>query len=266
MKKLFLTTALLALFANFSIAQDRIPTADFTRIEVRNAFRVLLIPSDKNEVVFPENFEFPVVQPSMFSGHTTLTPTDLVSVRGNTLTIGYSETHQNLWHRRANKNTRRVGEQEIVIYFKSLESLSLSGATSARSDNPIVSNSFRLSLSGASNARLELIAERLALSLSGASNARLELVTDRLTTGMSGSSRATLSGGANEHRLSASGSSRADLENLKTRQTNVSISGSSSARILTQTLTGGASGSSSVRGIWSENNVKTSGSSSVRHQ
>ena len=247
MKKLFLTTALLVLAFGLT-AQTRIATADFNGIRVTNAFNVLLVPSDKNEVVFPENFEFPEVQPRVGRPHQRLTANDLVSVSGNTLTIGYSDTHQNLRYIRSNNNNRRTSKHEIVIYFKSLESLRLSGAVNARSEQLIKGIT-------------------LEINLSGASDAKLHVEFNQITTTLSGASDLTLTGKANLHKIRASGASDTKARNLETLHTEVTLSGSSDAGILARSVAGNASGASTVFvNSDADVNVRTSGAASVKRR
>ncbi|MDR0438110.1 MAG: DUF2807 domain-containing protein [Bacteroidales bacterium] len=231
MKKLFLTTVLCVLFASFLTAQNRIPTANFTNIEVRNAFNVVLVPSDKHEVVIPQDLKLP----------DGLTPKDIVSVKNGTLTIGIPESY-------LRKNNHRVNKKQpsIMIYFKSLESLTLSGASSAESEQ---------TLKGLSKLRL-----------SGASNAKIDMSVDKLSSEISGASKLVLTGRVNQHKINASGASNASMKDLKTQQADVQISGASSANISTQNVSGNVSGASSLKGTWKESNVKTSGASSVKRR
>ncbi|MCL2683167.1 MAG: DUF2807 domain-containing protein [Bacteroidales bacterium] len=230
--KHLLFTPLFVLMTGFLTAQDRIPTADFKEIEVRNAFNVVLVPSNKCEIVIPKDLELP----------DGLTPKDIVKVSKGTLTIGIPENYRR-------KNNHRINKKQplIRVYFKSLESLDLSGAVNAKSEKPIKGSS-------------------LTLKLSGASNAKLDVEVTQLMTMLSGASDLTLTGKTNTHKLNISGASKARSKDLQAQQTDVQISGASSARISTRKVKGSVSGASSLRGNWNESNVKTSGASSAKRQ
>lgn len=238
MKKLLLTTALLILTFGLT-AQTRISTADFTEIRVSNAFNVLLIPSDRNEVVIPENLALP----------DGVTPKDIVNVSNGTLTIQLQLSYQNFfeWRKVRNfENKRKKNNPFITIYFESLDALTLSGAVNAKSEQPIKGTTLRL-------------------RLSGASDAKLNVDVNQITTNLSGASDLTLIGKTNAHNLKASGASDAKLKNFESLFTEVSLSGSSDAKISAQKITGNASGASTLYINSNANrNVKTSGASSVK--
>jgi hypothetical protein len=233
MKRLFSFTALLVLTAGFLTAQDRISTADFNKIEVRNAFNVLLVPSDKCEIVIPKDLVLPE----------GLTADDIISINRGMLTIAIPESFRRDAHRR--QQTKR-SEPYITIYFKSLESLRLSGASCAKAETPIR-------------------ASELKLVLSGASDAKLNVVADQITTTVSGASDLTLTGRVNEHKVNVSGASDVKAGNLNANQTVVQLSGASDAKISSQKVTGSASGASTLRvNSNADRNVRTSGASSVK--
>jgi formylmethanofuran dehydrogenase subunit D len=233
MKRTFLISAMLVFFTSFLIAQDRISTANFTKIEVRNAFNVILVPSDKNEVVVPKDLILPE----------GLTANDIVIVSGSTLTIAIP-TVQNI--RRNIRGNNNKKQPYMTIYFKSLESLQLSGAVNAKSEGTIRASS-------------------LKLRLSGASDAKLDVIVNELTTVVSGASDVILKGRVNVHNITASGSSDVWAKNLNANRTEVQLSGSSDARISSLTVTGKASGASDLKvNSNADVNVRTSGASGVK--
>jgi hypothetical protein len=231
MKRLFSFTALLVLTTGFVTAQDSISTANFNKIEVRNAFNVILVPSDRCEVVVPKDLELP----------DGLTADDIISINRGTLTIAIPNSYQRKFGHRLNKK-----QPNITIYFKSLETLKLSGASNAKTEMPIKESSLKLVLSGASDAKLDVVA-------------------DQITTTVSGASDLTLTGKADEHKLNVSGASDVKAGNLNANQTEIHLSGASDAKILSQKITGNASGASTLRiNSSADRNVRTSGASSVK--
>ena len=239
MKHLFFISAMLLLTACPSKAsdnsyiltsQERIATANFEEVRVRNAFNIILIPSNRNEVVLPENLRLP----------RGLEAKDIVSVERGTLTIGIPES---FLRRNTRGNTR---QPDIRVYYTSLSALRLSGASSATSEGSINASAFQIGLSGASRANLDIVA-------------------NSIVSGLSGSSNLTLIGIANEHTINASGSSRVNAENvLETTSSVVSLSGSSGARVVAENVRVGLSGSSNLTLHAREVRGSTSGSSRVR--
>ncbi|MCL2413017.1 MAG: DUF2807 domain-containing protein [Bacteroidales bacterium] len=230
MKKLFLTTAMFALFANFSIAQTLVPTADFDRVSVRQSFNIILVPSDRCEVVFPENLQLPE----------DLEIKDVISVDEGILTIAIPASIRSWTHR---------GElPPIRIYYKSLTSLTLSGSSSAISEQTVRIN-----------------AGTFQVNLSGSSRAVLDVTADRMTSRLSGSSNLTLTGRISEHNFSASGSSTINAEALEVNESRISLSGASNARINTQSATGSVSGASILNlNPEAQHSVSRSGTANIR--
>lgn len=230
MKRLFASITLFILSAGLLAAGERIALADFKEIEIHHAFKVTLVPSDHCEIVFPDNLDW----------IGDLKVSEIYSVKDGTLELTFPKQFQ---------SPRNKSQKEpIVIYFKSLKSLDLSGASSAKSEKAIQVSKFELELSGASRAQLELTAESLETQVSGASCV-------------------TLTGTAKTHEIKASGASHVKAEKLSVLTTDVHISGASHADISSKKATGKASGASHVNvtgaGISS---ISTSGASSVKHK
>ena len=212
-------------------AQEHIATADFDEVRVRNAFNIILIPSERYEVVIPENLRLPV----------GLDAKDIISVSDGTLMIAIPESFTGRNNFRINRR-----QPDIRVYFKSLNSLRLSGAADAKSEGTINAGKFQIRLSGASGVKLDIVAETI-------------------TSEMSGASSLTLTGRANEHHITASGASNVKAEKLETRKSTIRISGASDAKITAEEVTGSASGASEVRiNREAQHNISTRGSSSVR--
>lgn len=136
MKKIFLTTAMFVLFANFSIAQTRtLDLGEFTGIRVGQTFQVHLIQADRNEIIVPEGIS-----------------DDVFQVIGNTLRIQGASANQ---------------REPIIVLFKSLDSLIASGTARITSEGQITGDRLILRLTGASQAKLNLAYERVSSSVCG---------------------------------------------------------------------------------------------------
>lgn len=164
-----------------------------------------------------------------------------VAVRGDTLRIGFKPG--------VNLNLR--GDTlRAEIAMPRLEGLELNGAsrgtvTGFRSD------------------------ARLALELSGASTLGGDIQAGDVQMQLSGASKATLKGSGGAMRLEASGASRADLAEFATKDTQVEVSGASSAIVnVDGKLDANASGASQVRytGSPSLGRIDVSGASRVKQQ
>ncbi|MCL2415087.1 MAG: DUF2807 domain-containing protein [Bacteroidales bacterium] len=250
MKRLSSILIMFGLTLGLTAQNTIIATADFDRVSVSHAFNIILIPSDRNEVIVPENLQLPQ----------GVEAKDVISVRRGALTIAIPESNRRRNNIRINKR-----QPDIRVYFKSINSLSLAGASSATSEGTISVNTFELNLSGSGRANLNIVA-------------------GTITSRLSGSGRLTLTGKANEHNINVSGSGRVDAENvLETKSSHVSVSGSGSASVSAERVrvslsgsgritlqarevTGSASGSGRIRlNADAQRNISTSGSASVRN-
>ena len=161
----------------------------------------------------------------------------VVQTEGSTLEI-YTEGHIRL--RPSNK---------IKVYVSNLQykDIQVSGASSVRSENEITSTDMLdVSLSGASEGRIEVNAPKVSVNLSGASNANIKGKTKDFEGG-------------------ASGASEIRGFDLLTENADVDASGASSIEIYASVKIGGqASGASSVNYKGNAQvNVEKSGASSV---
>ncbi|MCL2415083.1 MAG: DUF2807 domain-containing protein [Bacteroidales bacterium] len=197
MKKLFFTTAMFILFASVSIAQTRaLDLGEFTEIRVGQTFQVQLIQADRNEIIVPENLS-----------------DTLFTVNNGTLRIHGPGASQ---------------REPIIIIFKSLDTLAVSGTARVSSENEITGSRLRLRLSGASQTRLALAYENVASNLSGAAQLNLS---------------GTIS---NRHRIIGESASFINAEQLETPDTDIHLSGAARANINTKTATGTARGTSVI--------------------
>ena len=152
MKRLNLLTALFFLTSTTLLAQERIATADFTKIEIKDAFNVVLVPSDKCEIVLPESLK----DKNVFTVYNS----------SRTLVISLPECYQENYSSESQK-------EEIFVYFKSLEALKLSGTARVRSEETIEKDLFRIILLDASSANLDIAANIIASKVRGTSTLSL---------------------------------------------------------------------------------------------
>jgi len=248
MKRLFSILIMFGLTVGLTAQNTIIATADFNSVSVRDAFNVILIPSDRNEVIVPKNLQLPQ----------GVEAKDVISVRRGTLTIALPENRR--------RTNFRINDRQpdIRVYFKSLNSLALAGSSSVTSAGTIRASTFQLSLAGSGRATLNIVA-------------------GTITSGLSGSGRLTLTGRANEHNISVSGSGRIHAENvLETKNSRVSVSGSGTANVSAESVhvslsgsgritlqakevTGHASGSGRiVLNADAQRNISTSGSARIQ--
>lgn len=162
-------------------------------------------------------------------------------VSNNTLEIGIKSSNKIRF-----KNNERI---EITIPHKKLRALKMSGATNLTANHSMKVEEFKLELSGASKASLNLVANKIEADVSGASNVKLD-------------------GNAQNFDIEASGASKIDAFSLKASKIALEVSGASSVKIwAVNNLSGTASGASSVsykEGNSLNKDVRTSGASSVK--
>ncbi len=138
---------------------------------------------------------------------------------------------------------------KIKVYISNpqYKEIQVSGASSVRCENEITStDALEVSLSGASDGRLELNAPKVSVSLTGASNASIK-------------------GKTKDFEGSASGASRISGFDLLSENANVDASGASHIEIFASVkIDGQASGASSINYKGNaQSNVEKSGASSV---
>ncbi|MFP4377980.1 MAG: head GIN domain-containing protein [Spirochaetales bacterium] len=139
---------------------------------------------------------------------------------------------------------------EIEILMPELRSISLSGSSEGSVTMELDGGSFDADLSGSSELRGRLAAERVFLSLSGSSTVDLQ-------------------GGADELEVDASGSSEVELYDFPVTRADASLSGASDLFVtVSEELSVDASGASTVRYRGNPGRVEadTSGGSSVREE
>jgi hypothetical protein len=141
---------------------------------------------------------------------------------------------------------RSHNKNNLTIYFKSLEILRLLGAVDLVSKTPI---------SG----------EHIEINMIGASDATLILEYNVITTVLNGAATLNVSGTAETHTIRAFGAADVKAKSLKTKSTNVVLSGAADARIDAETITGNVSGASTlIHNPDAKSEVSKSGAGSIR--
>ncbi len=103
-------------------------------------------------------------------------------------------------------------KMELHITYPALEQIHVGGACKLRAENPVIT-------------------EKLAFQISGAADIELELEVGELQTRVSGAGNLNFSGNAEKHSAMLSGASNLRAEDLKSKDTRISMSGAGSAHV-----------------------------------
>lgn len=156
-------------------------------------------------------------------------------------------------------NTGKISA--TVPASSSLESVSVNGASSFRSEKALVCGSFRVIVSGASAFSADLSAgTSVGIAASGASKVRSVVDTEMLDVDLSGASEADVSGKVASYTLTASGASSVSSgkANVETDTLECNLSGASAGKVRCNvSATGHVSGASSLT-VYGEGNVMVS--------
>ena len=225
---LLLTVLVISGFAQKTINDPNVQVREaknFRAIEISNAFDVFLTQSNEESVAvsasedkYRENIK--------------------VEVKGGVLIVRYDS-----------KGKWNTGNKKLKAYisFKQLDKLDVSGACDV-----YIVDSWR--------------AENLKLDLSGASNLKGQIDAQKLMIDLSGASDLTLSGNVGQLNVDASGASDFKGFELNVEYCNAKASGASDIKItVNKELSAEASGASDVkyRGSGLIRDIKTSGASSI---
>lgn len=121
---------------------------------------------------------------------------------------------------------------QVKITMPQLEVLDLSGAVKATANGFNSNQDFKLILSGASTADINVEAYDTSFNLTGASKVTGALKAHDAIVNLSGASTARLNGNGNNLNIQASGASTADLATLTANDARVDLSGASNAHVL----------------------------------
>lgn len=218
--------ALFILIAQFGFAQERETrdVSNFNELSVSSAFivEVSVGNTESLEVEAEERYMDDII----------------TEVRNGRLTIKLRDS----------RDTRRMRDSpRAYVTVKSLELIDISGAVKLTTFDPLKGDRFKLSMSGASVAKIEVEVEDLRIEGSGAS----EII---------------LQGSAKNQTLRSSGATSYSAYDLESEYADIKMSGAGSARVsVSEELDVRLSGASDVRYKGSPSvNTSTSGASSVR--
>ena len=211
--------------ANAQTSEISINLKDFDRLQIGNAFVIdvtkasqfsIKAKGDKENLDELESF-----------------------VKEGELRIKYKG--DNTWKRQKN------GTVYLYITMPELTGVTFSGATKSTVEGFSVKGTFKLSLSGASESKINLKAENMNISLSGASSAKIS------------------GGNTSKMSIDISGASQLNAYECEAQNTKITASGASSARIsVSSSLNADATGASSIRYRGSpEVNSDSSGASRI---
>ncbi|MGZ8540792.1 MAG: head GIN domain-containing protein [Chitinophagaceae bacterium] len=233
MKKIFLPFLMLIAFVTTGSAQKTIndpnvevrEAKNFDAIELSNAFDVYLTQSNEESV-------------AVSASDPRYRDNIKVEVKGGVLIIRYD-----------NKGKWNTGNKKLKAYisFKQLNKLNVSGACDVYIVDDWKADNLKLDLSGASNLKGKMIAQKLMIDLSGASDL-------------------TLTGTVGQLNIEASGASDFKGYDLAVEYCNAKASGASDIKItVNKELSAEASGASDVKykGSGLIRDIKTSGASSI---
>lgn len=181
--------------------------ADFTQVQVSNAFEIELIPSETYSVSITANENiFPHID---------------VSKSGDTLNIGVKDVNIN------------IGSSTLKakVTMPELWRLELSGASRGKAKGFKSSHDFDLLLSGASTLDMDMETGNGDLQISSASEVTGHLEASDARIELSGASTLDMEGSAGNTLLRASGASGAELYNFIVNDVDIELSGASNATI-----------------------------------
>jgi hypothetical protein len=160
-------------------------------------------------------------------------------------------------------------DTRAVITMPELSRLIVSGASRGNVSGFESSNTLELRISGASQLNMDIAAGKTRLNASGASRVNGDLAVQDAEITLSGASRCEIVGSAASTVINASGASHFTAPDFRMQNTDVNVSGASSAVIFTEgDLNIQASGASSVTYLGDPviKSLNVSGASSVQAQ
>ncbi|MBN1188928.1 MAG: DUF2807 domain-containing protein [Dehalococcoidales bacterium] len=190
------------------IVEKKYSFKDFSEIEISHYFEYDITPSN--------NFSLAV------STHENLIESLDISLSGPILKIGFKPGNI------ANADAK------AVITLPELERLKVSGASKGKAAGFSSEDNFKLEVSGASQAEMEIEAGDTEIEISGASKVRGTLKADDMLIKVSGASNFRMDGSGGRTRIDASGASSVDIPDLVLGDVSIKLSGASNAAVNTQ--------------------------------
>ncbi len=166
MKKLvFIPMLALTIYAEAQNVKKDVPVSNFKQLEISSALNV--------EYVKGNAFKVEISAPSRYLNNIK------VSQKGQSLSLKLDCK---------SCNTRNEESFSVIVTAPELEAVSVSGACSFTSNNTLKNEKFKLNISGASNAKLDLQVNDLNLEVNGASSAKLSGAAKKVEAEVSGAS------------------------------------------------------------------------------
>ncbi len=202
----------------------------FNKIDVSGGYlKVILVQSDRSMIEV--------------EGDRSLVRSLDYGVRGSTLNIEMDSRNFNR-HRGARNYSPQL---RVTIYSRDFNEIELSGAVSLVSKNVLRQRYLDVDISGASSARLDVLADRVRVDASGASNLEISGRVKDMFVDNSGSAKVELRGEGRTINLDLSGASYLNAGHFVTEHARVESSGASRGVINSDRISSmGRSGTSKI--------------------
>lgn len=241
MKKTFIILVALFFVANVFAQSETRELADFSSLKVASALKVILIQGDENKILVTADEEetLKMVKSEIKEGilFLSIESKSVKKIKNNGKSV-------------KTKSTSHIkGELKVVLTFKHLNSIKLSGASEISTFDLIRVKELEIKGSGAIGANLNLEVTKLSIDFSGASDLKLRGLADSLS-------------------LKTSGASDVKAASFIAKNIVIAVSGASDVEVnATESITGTATGASSVnvKGAPAIKAINKSGASSASY-
>lgn len=192
-----------ASFSQDALFKEERPVSSFNAIDASGIARIYLTQGDQEKVVVEVN-------------NRSLNDRLKIKVQNNTLQIKIQDGMNA-------HNQFKDAKVNIYVTYKELKSISGSGATSYKSEDPIKVTKLKVELSGANQTDLNLDVTELEFDVSGASNVELKGHADKFSINASGASHVrAFSLNAEDVQVETSGVANTQITAQKTIDINAS--------------------------------------------
>jgi len=212
MKNKFLTLSLVLVSIYAKAQQIKQPIDNFNAIELSGVQEIHLMQGTENSITI--------------DGVSDINGSIKPIVSGNTLKLDYD------------KKKPLPKNAKIIITFKSIELLEVSGAQDVESDNEFALTELKIKSSGSSDVKIKCNATKIVTDISGAGDIQIK-------------------GSAKELQVNISGAGALDANELLANKVSVNVSGAGDAKVnAIEELTGNCTGSGSVKFKGNPTNVR----------